>query len=789
MYLLARISIVPLSLYLTNVLAGKTHSYLALCYSLLSDLALLVTLMCSGIRILSNNLVVDSLGSLFAALVPILISRTYCDLSVDLGSEQQAFGSPAILFTDDLKVRRGSSPDEPDIPAFWIITRYTSLLAAVLLIPAVILCGEPGSIIRNCYLLDVNAFLAILLGSCMASLGLLFFTIVLVNATSPLTTAFLFVPSSAFHLLLVNGSTLSVDSLASLLICLWCCLGYLVSRRKELLSSSLDCGRYATFVLRRTIGVLVLIAIVPAVFQQYPSAKVRLGDQNRNRPTIRYNSPSNAHANYINRPDNSVGAKDDYLGTRPHIDMVANSSLLVDKCRGFYARSDRDHNGLECLRYLAKYESEYYFLPADGHGTRASEQDPRTAEFTDADGQRSSEPQYPSWKSAKSPSIDNIGSCAGPIIPYHIFWVGKASWRIELYVKSYLYTQNIPCSRVWLWVDTDANPHSLEDMYNDPKFVLFHPLIKRGDIVLKKWNYPDRVPIPTEAAISDSARYYQTPGNADENGTSAVADNIVEDVNGQRWLTFSPKYKPFKLDYISDVARFVILHLHGGVWCDIDVLLLRDLRPLLLPDPTSGQHAFAEQWVERSHPADYNSAVLSYSANSSLSSFLLHGGVRMGVNFCPKVIGRMAWKEGRSGELAMLDTAAFDPSTPTMNQAGPRECSVPCHLSYSDVFSGRPEAVIAEWRGFEGGRLKEENLTALGEAKLLAYEARGRGPASDLAGVLNYVVDKDLYPPNNRTMENFFRGAWGYHIHGQVSLQVLVIGSPADISHTVGKPP
>lgn len=33
----------------------------------------------------------------------------------------------------------------------------------------------------------------------------------------------------------------------------------------------------------------------------------------------------------------------------------------------------------------------------------------------------------------------------------------------------------------------------------------------------------------------------------------------------------------------------------------------------------------------------------------------------------------------------------------------------------------------------------------------------------------DYIIEEDKYPPTNRTLENFFRGAWTYHIHNQVS--------------------
>ena len=134
-------------------------------------------------------------------------------------------------------------------------------------------------------------------------------------------------------------------------------------------------------------------------------------------------------------------------------------------------------------------------------------------------------------------------------------------------------------------------------------------------------------------------------------------------------------------DYMSDTARFTILLLHGCLWCDMDIVLLRDMRPLTVPHPVHGKLAFGEQCVERAHIADYNSAVISTAANSSFSSFSLKAGVCMGMNFCPKVLGRMTWKEGRLKEFQMLDNTAFDPSTCTVNLIYGRKYP-PCSLSH-----------------------------------------------------------------------------------------------------------
>ena len=158
---------------------------------------------------------------------------------------------------------------------------------------------------------------------------------------------------------------------------------------------------------------------------------------------------------------------------------------------------------------------------------------------------------------------------------------------------------------------------------------------------------------------------------------------------------------------------------------------------------------------------------MSLTANSSLSTYLLHGGVRVGMNYHPKVIGRMAWKDERNQELPMFDTAAFDPSTPTLNLRRGRGCKTPCHRYYSDVFRGTTEALPYEWDTFTGEKLQQK-LDFPDSSKVEDVESR------KTSGVLDYILEEDKYQPKNRTLQNFFRGAWAYHIHNQVRLLPLV---------------
>lgn len=533
----------------------------------------------------------------------------------------------------------------------------------------------------------------------------------------------------------------------------------------------------------------------------------------------------NPHANSFNRPHSLVNPKDDYLGPRPHVDTVANLSLLVERCRGTLEGLEKMRNVFDCLKFFADGEQEYYALPPESK--RASKQDPQQSEYALPAGHDQSLTEYVASSEATPASKSSIGTCAGPVIPYHVYWTGPATWRVEIFVKSYLYTQNLPCSRLWLWLDADRDVTAVDDLlHNDPLFERFLPLVERGDIVVKSWEFPSRIPLPKGLDNTDGVGYYKHPGVPNADGEFVVADGVVEDADGQQWLTLTPKQMTFLPVAVSDAVRFVVLHLYGGVYLDMDVLLLRDLRPLLLPDAETGEHAFAERWAAHSTPGDYNTAVMSLKANSSLSSYLLRGGVRMGLNFHPRVIGRMAWKDGRNQELLMLETAAFDPIWTEFNGARAGPCMYPCFADYNAAFKGKPNAVKGEWDDFDGKQLEEigpadgrngaaqahgndgdkplrpqrhrrrfrtQDSTSLGMIKpakhlftLSSASSASIGNALPIldearlrsAGVIkDYIPEQDRFPPTNRTLQHFFRGAWSYHVHNQVRASLLFFTS------------
>ncbi|KAI5849854.1 hypothetical protein BZA05DRAFT_78719 [Tricharina praecox] len=464
--------------------------------------------------------------------------------------------------------------------------------------------------------------------------------------------------------------------------------------------------------------------------------------------------------NWRLRPESLVkDINDAYLGARPDVDTYANYTRLIEACRGSAIGLERMRNVHDCLKFLAEGESDYFFIP-EGRPSQ-------------------SVTGYPTIGGAAKPNRKSSGECPGPVQLYHTYWTGPSQWRVELFVKSYLYTQNLPCSRLYIWLDSDSNPKATDDMMKDPGFARFLPLVERGDIMLMAWKFPSRIPLPKGTIEQDPhyAKYLSRSGsiedatkNANAKGETYIGDGLMIQKDGSEWIVLTERQMTFLPVAVSDAVRFVVLHLYGGVYLDMDILLLRDMRPLLLtPD-----HNFAERWAVHSHAGDFNTAVLSLNANSSLSSYLVRGGVRMGLNFHPRIVGRMAWKDGRVNELAMFETGLFDPIWGEFNWGREGRCAVPCFKDYGVAFVGTRDAIKDEWQSYDGAPLPLKNT--LGGADGTPTELRRREAETSPAptkgadgsyGGRDYRAVEDKYPPNNRTLENFFRGAWTYHIHNQ----------------------
>lgn len=669
--------------------------------------------------------------SVLDALLPLCLLRA-CHVPIYTASNES---SSTVDEKSDLTKASLPTRLRQSSPRFWGTLRQASLLSIVLLVPTFLLCGEAQDIRRNSYVLDINCLWHEMIPSGVLTGVLLILLSVLAKMTSPTGTTFVSTPSIAIHLFVFALGSLSLFGYLGIGICLVSSAIFLATQVKENAVPAIIQKRNISTLIRNIAMAVIACGCIYAITRGYETSP-----PSRDSELSCYTGKDLSSSGVASHPPLAVSsANDDYLGKRPAADAIADINLIIERCSEVVNGTGVD-DVVRCLAFLRDGEPEYLALPKPSShklDDRASGVPKLLKDLGEPSA--SATKDHPMLASATQAST--TGTCSGPIIPFHVYWTGPATWRFELFVKAYLYTQNLPCSRLYLWLDSDLDPTAVSNMLcSDPTFQRFQPLVQRGDIVLKPWNFPHRIPIPAETVTNNSGLYFESRPTSNENET-ALADNLIVDAEGQHWLTLKPAHAAFSPVQVSDAVRFIVLHLHGGVYCDMDVLLLRDMRPLLLPDPVTGQgRAFAEQWVERCGPGDYNTAVISLPANSSLSTYLLRGGIRMGMNFHPKVIGRMAWRDDRNGELAMLHNAVFDPLVTNLRREGSESCTVPCHKNFESSFMRVVDEPWDEWKAFDGEQV------------------------GDVVG---------SFPPTNRTLSTWFRGAWAYHIHNQVCFYIL----------------
>jgi len=119
------------------------------------------------------------------------------------------------------------------------------------------------------------------------------------------------------------------------------------------------------------------------------------------------------------------------------------------------------------------------------------------------------------------------------IIIYHVYWYGDITRKQLLPIKSYLKTQDLKKTVLWVWLDFET--------YSEKNINL---IPKHKNILIKKY-------IPNEQA----------------------KDTVLENnkiINNKIFLKLR-----------SDLARILFLNNYGGLYFDLDMILLKDLLQLL----------------------------------------------------------------------------------------------------------------------------------------------------------------------------------------------------------------
>ena len=227
-YILARIAIVPLALFFTYFLGGTQHSVSAISSALTAALTLAIaTVPQTSIQVTWESVGAGVFSSIFVALYPVQLQRTYKSLVASLVPQGDLLGTFPSSTSPDFSGTR------EEACAYWRLLHYISLLSILIFTPIVILSGELAIIWRNYYILDVFFHWLMVLSSGTGSWAVFWATIALTRATSPLTTAFLFVPRAAFLLPVMARLRIPAYAWVGIVVSWISCAWFLMARRRD----------------------------------------------------------------------------------------------------------------------------------------------------------------------------------------------------------------------------------------------------------------------------------------------------------------------------------------------------------------------------------------------------------------------------------------------------------------------------------------------------------------------------------------------------------------------------
>ena len=190
---------------------------------------------------------------------------------------------------------------------------------------------------------------------------------------------------------------------------------------------------------------------------------------------------------------------------------------------------------------------------------------------------------------------------------FHMYLRGPFTRKLAFAVKSFLVTQDLGASELWLWLDRDQGYEGWRA----------HPLLRSLAPFLEVRCYDPAV----EAA--------GTPLESHEALVEAT-DPLAR----------------------SDAFRLIALYRHGGIYVDADTMFLRDLGPLLR-DPEAAE--FSGCWSSKPYG---NSAILRLRQGGEVASALLGRAAELG-SCHPRLL--LPFEENADLDLLTLPSAYFDP--------------------------------------------------------------------------------------------------------------------------------
>jgi hypothetical protein len=225
-YQLARIAVTPLAIIFSCILHKENISGSTLSAALVATLNLLFATIRSNVRVTWESIVAGVFSSLFVAIYPILLLRTYRLILAGLVP-------PGDVLTQGYPTSAEEAGNREETRAFYRTLHYTSLISLILLTPTVLLFGDVSHIYHNIPFLDVPFFWAMMLFGGMGSWAVFSSTLLMVKCTSPLTTTFVAVPRTAFQLMMINLGKIPSQSWVGVVLCWLSSVWFLVARRDE----------------------------------------------------------------------------------------------------------------------------------------------------------------------------------------------------------------------------------------------------------------------------------------------------------------------------------------------------------------------------------------------------------------------------------------------------------------------------------------------------------------------------------------------------------------------------
>jgi len=463
-------------------------------------------------------------SSFFAAIWPFQLKRVLWSPGERSQIKYQRIGSGSSS--------NANSPESSDSLKSLHLLQQTVLIAVIILTPLLLFSGELSHISRNCYFLRVPRFWIFLFGGGAFRSVLLISSALFIMSTSALSFIIFIVLVEVSQVALLTYSKLLFSQWLALALCLptgsWVYWLNLSSSTTSTATSenpgdseeSRKCrGSFQKDIVQSAIRVAALIILM--------SGCIQILSKHGPQPISSEKSPIS-----YSRGTPILGilrGTDAYLGQRPNISAVADLPMLIEECRGTYEHLENIYDINRCLDYLSTKQDKYLSTPVHMAGHLHA----HLHKNTESD---SIILDHSNIVTVTDNSNSITDKCKGPIIPYHIWWTGLPTWRIELFIKSYFYTQNLACSKLWIWVNTDHHPGAMDAWLRYPRFQRFMPLVFCGDIILKEWKLPPRVPLPPNLDELDSARYYTHHGTPTAPGERLVADSIVRDSTGQEWV-------------------------------------------------------------------------------------------------------------------------------------------------------------------------------------------------------------------------------------------------------------